>query len=454
MKEGSYSKSNAGDNPAELQNKQGVDPTPLDVLRQFNDLEDLVDVINNHLSTEEYQLAKSWRSEARTDTTVVDEDIDLDTIINDDSVLPVTNEDTRDAVAAAEVFDIKRGPKPVASEDEYDQAEEIAVRRIKHPLLQSFLNNLVSKVDWTVYDPPLYRNEWSRVVRPALKRKKHVIIDVCHPSGVLARHTVTKANAFAIPGFYKGLRKVDWGGMFPALGIVDAVDENVDPRAIAAEQGRAPRLGQSKPSGLALEAAGRRKERRHKEELQEKRTSKKKHQLEGTKDREKTSKGDNLLEGNAKLDNDDHDGFFDDDADVQEDVIVDPRVSTKKVSSFDESEVEEFFRKDFKPFRAEDYGIIDDDDMDDDMEGEETAPKSRKSSTKASGKSASDKKGTPKIEGKSIRDLRSERVKVDERVDYIRVEDSTSRRRVAPTRRKPAPAQATSETNSDSQPEN
>jgi hypothetical protein len=442
VKEGSYSQQNVGEDPTELQNKKGVDPTPLDVLQQFNDLEALVDVVNIHLSDEEYKLARSWRSEARTDTTVVSSNTDVDALLNDDDIGPEDQKEALEAVAAAQVFNVgKKGKKPVVEDD----LGETEVRRIKHPLLQTFLNKLVGKVNWTTYDPPLYRSEWSRIVRPALKKKGHVILDVCHSSGVMARHTVSKANAFAIPGFYKGLRKAEWGGLFPALGILNPI-EDTESKALSPAEGHAPRLGRSRPSGLSLEAAGRRKERQHKLEMAEKRESKKQARL-GRSD----STGDNASSSITALeDGSDLTALMDESRRDLEEALADPDIISRSVSSFDEEVADDYFKNQFKAFNAKDFGLTDDD-----ADGDSDSERDEQSSRKTAKKQVATKQAAKFSDAKSIRDLRLARADTDKSVDFIQVTDPGPRRRAAPTRRKPgtptpaAPEADSSNSNSD-----
>lgn len=53
---------------------------------------------------------------------------------------------------------------------------------------------------------------WPRIVLPPLKRKKHVILDVCSPNGLLERSSVTKSRSKMI---YKDGRKTKWGNLWP-----------------------------------------------------------------------------------------------------------------------------------------------------------------------------------------------------------------------------------------------
>jgi hypothetical protein len=153
--------------------------------------------------------------------------------------------------------------------------------------------------------------------RSALKRKGHTVVDVCHSSGVMARHTLTRGNVYPIPNMYWALRKVTWGGLFPALdpgakaratleaaadnspsskkkdknvtdvnSTTETLETSVDPVA----------LGRAGSSWLSDEAAGRRKERHRKEELAEKRAEKARAKNE---ERDSLSTGDEDAEDGA-----------------------------------------------------------------------------------------------------------------------------------------------------------
>ncbi len=73
------------------------------------------------------------------------------------------------------------------------------------------------QVDWEEYKPPLYREEYGRVVRAPLKNKGHITVDLCHPGGDLHRNTLSRANLLGVPALYSALRKTTWGGLFPVL---------------------------------------------------------------------------------------------------------------------------------------------------------------------------------------------------------------------------------------------
>ena len=72
-------------------------------------------------------------------------------------------------------------------------------------------------MDWEEYNPPLYRAEWGRVLRSPLKSTGHVTLDLCLPSGEVARNVLSKSNVVHVPSLYTALRKTTWGGLFPVL---------------------------------------------------------------------------------------------------------------------------------------------------------------------------------------------------------------------------------------------
>jgi ribosomal protein RSM22 (predicted rRNA methylase) len=76
---------------------------------------------------------------------------------------------------------------------------------------------VLQSVDWDSYEPMLRREEWSRVLRSPLKKKGHVVMDLCGPDGNLQRATTTRKTIPRVPALYAGLRKTHWGGLYPAL---------------------------------------------------------------------------------------------------------------------------------------------------------------------------------------------------------------------------------------------
>jgi ribosomal protein RSM22 (predicted rRNA methylase) len=57
--------------------------------------------------------------------------------------------------------------------------------------------------------------QWARIVRPPLKRSKHVVLDVCTPQGTLERRVPSKGKLKPWPGAYRAARKSGWGGVWP-----------------------------------------------------------------------------------------------------------------------------------------------------------------------------------------------------------------------------------------------
>jgi ribosomal protein RSM22 (predicted rRNA methylase) len=64
---------------------------------------------------------------------------------------------------------------------------------------------------------PLQHRDWGRIVRSPIKKRGHVVMDVCYPSGTLGRSVVSRGNGEGrIPVFYRAARKAQWGGLYPA----------------------------------------------------------------------------------------------------------------------------------------------------------------------------------------------------------------------------------------------
>lgn len=57
--------------------------------------------------------------------------------------------------------------------------------------------------------------QFSRIVRPPLKKSKHVIVDVCTPQGTLERRVPSKGKLKQWPGAYRAARKSTWGALWP-----------------------------------------------------------------------------------------------------------------------------------------------------------------------------------------------------------------------------------------------
>jgi hypothetical protein len=52
-----------------------------------------------------------------------------------------------------------------------------------------------------------------------MKKKEHVVMDLCQADGYLTRTTISKSSAWNIPHFYSAIRKLRWGGIVPALPV-------------------------------------------------------------------------------------------------------------------------------------------------------------------------------------------------------------------------------------------
>ncbi len=58
--------------------------------------------------------------------------------------------------------------------------------------------------------------QWARIVRPPMKKSKHVIVDVCTPQGTLERRIPGKGRLRDVwPGAYRAARKATWGSLWP-----------------------------------------------------------------------------------------------------------------------------------------------------------------------------------------------------------------------------------------------
>lgn len=55
--------------------------------------------------------------------------------------------------------------------------------------------------------------DWGRIVRPPLRRGKHIVLDACTRDGSLERRVVSKKNA--PPGHYGRARRAKWGDIWP-----------------------------------------------------------------------------------------------------------------------------------------------------------------------------------------------------------------------------------------------
>lgn len=74
----------------------------------------------------------------------------------------------------------------------------------------------------TLEDIPKQINQWSRIIRAPIKRKQHIILDVCHydndlKDGHIIRNIVSKEKMKYVNGLYASARKSRWGGLWPDL---------------------------------------------------------------------------------------------------------------------------------------------------------------------------------------------------------------------------------------------
>mmetsp|Transcript_10422 Transcript_10422/g.15854 ORF Transcript_10422/g.15854 Transcript_10422/m.15854 type:complete len:895 (+) Transcript_10422:39-2723(+) len=119
-------------------------------------------------------------------------------------------------------------------QDDWVQSPEEAGADVRDPTplvtLRRFMDNpgsdtsqlveeLIDEVDWDDYNPPLFREEYGRLIRSPIKAKQHVVMDVCQSDGHITRSTVSKGSAWKIPTFYSAVRKLRWGGLVPALPV-------------------------------------------------------------------------------------------------------------------------------------------------------------------------------------------------------------------------------------------
>ncbi|CAM9989787.1 unnamed protein product, partial [Ectocarpus fasciculatus] len=54
-----------------------------------------------------------------------------------------------------------------------------------------------------------------RDIRMTMMTTRHIIMDLCMPTGDIVRSTFSRANIQPVPQLYKTLRKTSWGGLFP-----------------------------------------------------------------------------------------------------------------------------------------------------------------------------------------------------------------------------------------------
>jgi len=53
---------------------------------------------------------------------------------------------------------------------------------------------------------------WPRIIRPNIKKQKHILTDLCTPEGTFERRIVAKSHG--IEGGYRKAKKVKWGDLW------------------------------------------------------------------------------------------------------------------------------------------------------------------------------------------------------------------------------------------------
>ena len=59
-------------------------------------------------------------------------------------------------------------------------------------------------------------SQWGRIVRPPLRRGKHVVMDLCASSGAMERRTFGKKK-HKKDGVYRAARKAEYGALWPEV---------------------------------------------------------------------------------------------------------------------------------------------------------------------------------------------------------------------------------------------
>lgn len=106
----------------------------------------------------------------------------------------------------------ERDPTPLATMQRFLEADGEAA-------VEDLVEDLVDEVDWDDYNPPLFRQEYGRLIRSPLKKKGHVILDTCQSDGHLTRSVLSKSEVWQVPTLYSALRKLRWGGIVPVLPL-------------------------------------------------------------------------------------------------------------------------------------------------------------------------------------------------------------------------------------------
>lgn len=73
------------------------------------------------------------------------------------------------------------------------------------------------RMNWENYPTISVRHEFGRILRPPMKERGHVVMDVCLPNGQVTRYTHSRSMLQYIPHLYRAMRKSTWGGLLPAF---------------------------------------------------------------------------------------------------------------------------------------------------------------------------------------------------------------------------------------------
>jgi ribosomal protein RSM22 (predicted rRNA methylase) len=76
--------------------------------------------------------------------------------------------------------------------------------------------NVTFKNEWEAVQPIEKSYFWPRIIRPAIKKHKHIIMDLCSPesgvTGQLERRIIAKSHG--IEGGYRMAKKLKWGDLW------------------------------------------------------------------------------------------------------------------------------------------------------------------------------------------------------------------------------------------------
>lgn len=95
---------------------------------------------------------------------------------------------------------------------QYNRPMETNTSEYNH---EKAVNQLLKVLDWESYDPYLIRSQWNRLIRSPLKKKGHVVLDMCTNEGKKQRFIHSRARLSNLPNFYVGVRRLTWGGLIP-----------------------------------------------------------------------------------------------------------------------------------------------------------------------------------------------------------------------------------------------